>query len=164
MRLKPRPLAAAAVDRHIAIVALRIVRADLRDHPYRQPRIGALEQSEARHQPIRGDGRQRLDRQHAFGRLRDRGEGRAQAIKGIHHRRRQALARLGQHDAASLALEQGQAEPLLQQLDLIAHRRLRHAELGGGAGEAAMARRRLEGPDRTERRQASHQIIHQLAL
>jgi len=164
MRLQSRPLPVAAVDGDIAIVALRIMRADLRDHPHRQPRVLALEQSQARHQPVRGDGRQRLDREHAFSRLRDRSEGRAQAVERFHHRRCQAFAGFGRDDTPSLTLEQRQTEALLQQLDLVAHRGLRHAEFDGGAGEAAMARRRLEGADRTERRQADRQITHQLTL
>src|SRR5690606_10339425 len=42
-----------------------------------------------------------------------------------------------------------------QHLDLVADRGLGHAQLGPSSGEAAVARRRLEGADGRERRQGS---------
>ena len=52
-------------------------------------------------------------------------------------------------------MEQGQAELLLERLDLMAHCALGHRELVGGAGEAKVAGRRLKGAQRIERRQAT---------
>ena len=65
--------------------------------------------------------------------------------------RREALAGLGQDDLARAAQEQRRAEPLLEQLDLVAHRRLGHAELLGGAGKAQAAGDGFEDADGGER-------------
>ena len=54
--------------------------------------------------------------------------------------------------AAPEAVEQGAAEPLLQRLDLVADRRLRHVQRVGRAREAQVARRRLEDHQRVQRR------------
>ena len=53
-------------------------------------------------------------------------------------------ARLCGEGALAHALEQGQPEALLHLADLHAHRGLGEVELGGGAGEAPVARHRLE--------------------
>ena len=57
----------------------------------------------------------------------------------------QALARLGRRDAAGGAGQQPQAKPRLQPAQGLAQRRLRDAELRGGAGEAALPRDGEEG-------------------
>ncbi|GAB9170963.1 hypothetical protein BDS110ZK17_58360 [Bradyrhizobium diazoefficiens] len=59
----------------------------------------------------------------------------------------QALAGFRRCDAAGGAGEQPQAEPLLQRAHGVAERGLRHAELGGRAGEAALAGDREEGEE-----------------
>ena len=82
------------------------------------------------------------------------GEGRAQGVEGLAHRYRETLAGLGQAHLARHAQEQRRADPLLEQLDLIADRRLGHAQLLAGTGEAAEPGRGLEGADGRERRQA----------
>jgi len=55
-----------------------------------------------------------------------------------------------------LPCEQSLAQAVLQELDLIAHRGLRHPELGGGAGKTLVARRRLERPDGGQRRKLEY--------
>ncbi len=57
----------------------------------------------------------------------------------------QALTRDGRRDAACGARQEAQLETRLELLDGVAERRLRHAELGGGLGEAALARHDQEG-------------------
>jgi hypothetical protein len=53
-------------------------------------------------------------------------------------------ASVGRH-AARGAGQQAHAEPRLEPADRVAERRLRHAHLGGGAREAALARDEDEG-------------------
>ena len=57
------------------------------------------------------------------------------------------LARLGEPDTPSFAMQQLDAMPLLQGLDLDRQRRLRQPEHLGCPRKAAFARHRIEGPD-----------------
>ena len=57
----------------------------------------------------------------------------------------QAFARFRRRDATGGAGQQPQAKPLFETSDGVAQRRLRHAELRGGPGEAALPRDREEG-------------------
>jgi hypothetical protein len=95
----------------------------------------------------------RGDRQHALRRPAHGGESGLPPLEGFAHLGCQALAHLRQHDLFRLAQEQGHADPVLQQLHLIADGGLGHAQLGGGLGKALMARGGLEGTDGGERRQ-----------
>ena len=61
------------------------------------------------------------------------------------------FAARGQLDMACLALEQGKSEPGFEQFDLIAHRRLGHAEGFTGAGEIAQTGRGFEDADGVDR-------------
>ena len=72
-------------------------------------------------------------------------------VEGLAEHRQQGLAFVGQRQPARQAAEQGQAEPFLQRLHLMAQRRRRDAKLDRGPGEAQMARRRLEGAKAVER-------------
>ena len=80
-------------------------------------------------------------------------EGGAELPERLAHGRRDAPPGIAQRDAARAAQEQGPADALLQELDLIAHRRLRHPELFCGARKAQMAGGGLEAADRGERRE-----------
>ena len=62
----------------------------------------------------------------------------------------ETFARLGRRDAARGARQEADAEAGLEAADCLAERRLRHAELRGGAGEAAFARHREEGDEIVE--------------
>ena len=62
-------------------------------------------------------------------------------------------AGVGQLDRAGAAVEQREAELLLQRADLVAERGRRHVQLLGRLGEAQVAGDRLEGAQRIERRQ-----------
>jgi hypothetical protein len=55
---------------------------------------------------------------------------------GLH----EALARLGQRDAAGAARQKSHAETRLKRTDCAAKGRLRHADLSGSAGEASFPR------------------------
>src|SRR5581483_1298676 len=74
------------------------------------------------------------------------------AIEGVPQRGQVLAARLGDDEPLALAIEELDAELQLQGLDLMADGALRHAQLLGGAREALVARGRLEGPERIERR------------
>ena len=106
-----------------------------------------------RHQPFGDQSRRRRDDQHIAG---------AVAVE-LRHRAAHALeagvqpgidqpARIGQLDRAGAAMEQRQAELLLQRADLMAERGGRHMQFVGGFGETQMPRDRLEGAQRIERR------------
>src|SRR4051794_26052821 len=62
---------------------------------------------------------------------------------------------LGDDEPLALAIEQLEAEGLLERLDLVADRPLRDTKLLRRPGEALVARRSLEGLERIERRQTA---------
>ena len=66
-----------------------------------------------------------------------------------------SLTFLGQHQAPVETPEQGQAEAILQGLDLVADRRLGDMQLLGRLGEGEMPGSGLEGAQGVERRQLS---------
>jgi len=55
-------------------------------------------------------------------------------------------------------LKERNAEPLLEHLDLVAHRRLRHAEFGGGDREILVPGRSFENPDGCQWREVAHRV------
>src|SRR5262245_26215407 len=73
------------------------------------------------------------------------------AIEGIAHHREIGAASLGDDEPLVLAIEQLQPELGLERLHLMADRALGDAELLGGAREALVAGRGLEGLERIER-------------
>lgn len=62
---------------------------------------------------------------------------------------RNALAGLGQQGALWRAVEQADAEPILQALDLTAQRRLSQVQLGGGPAEVQVLGHDGEVPDQS---------------
>src|SRR5262245_14612451 len=74
-------------------------------------------------------------------------------VEGIANRRVIEMAGLRQERAPGVAVEQLETEHLLQDPNLVAHRRAGDAELVGRHAEAAEPRRRLESGQRAERRQ-----------
>ncbi|MFK4648866.1 hypothetical protein ABIF96_007440 [Bradyrhizobium ottawaense] len=91
---------------------------------------------------MRGKGRG--DRQrHGLGALAaplDLDEAVLDAAKAFEHAAIELLAFLGEHRAARLAVEQANAEMLLELSEHPAYRRLRDVEFGGSRREAAIAR------------------------
>ena len=69
----------------------------------------------------------------------------ADAAEGVFKHRQQRQPFVGERQAARQAAEQRHAESLLQALHVLAHCGLRHVQLVGGAGEAQLAGRGLEG-------------------
>lgn len=65
-------------------------------------------------------------------------EGLGDTVKGLAQHRQQRLALAGEHQATGQALEQDDVELYLQALDLMADRRLGHAQLDGRPGKAQM--------------------------
>ena len=70
--------------------------------------------------------------------------------------RRDPRAGLGKGNATLLTVEQRHAQPFLEQLHLIAHRRLGHPQLFGRTGEIAVARRSLEHAYGSKRGKITH--------
>ena len=82
--------------------------------------------------------------------LAERGQLRLDLFQARPGGAQQPLARLRRRDAARGAGQQPQPKPLFQAADGLAQRRLRHAELGRGPGEAALPRHGEEGHDVVE--------------
>jgi len=108
--------------------------------------MSLAEAGQPRQQPADGEGTDRADRQNlAKPPALELIEQAADAVERLLQRRQQRPTLVGQGKAARQAVEQAGAQPLLQQLDLMADGGLGHAQLDGGAGETEMPRRRLEG-------------------
>jgi hypothetical protein len=154
VHLEARPGSLAGVDGRIDVLAGEVGQAIVHDQPHRDLGLGELEGAEPRRQPVGGERVERADGEDTAGLLLDRSERVAQHVECLADRDRQALARAGQLDPAGQPQEQGRADPLLEELDLVADRGPGGAQLLGGPGEAPEPGRRLEGADRGERRQA----------
>ena len=72
----------------------------------------------------------------------------------------QDAALLGQHQRAMPALEQGNAQVLLQRPDLPADGRLGDEQLLGRLGEGEVACRRLEALDQVQRGEIEASLLH----
>ncbi|MNQ14014.1 hypothetical protein D3C85_269470 [compost metagenome] len=124
-------------------------------------RVRAVEAEQAGEQP---ELRHRVGAQHADAVAlvggADARRGALQPLQGDTDLGVEGRARRGQADAARLALEQGDAEAVLEGADLLAHRALGQVQLGGGAGEAAVATHRLEGDQGFQRRQMAGVAAH----
>jgi hypothetical protein len=66
-------------------------------------------------------------------------------------------------NATHQPLEQRQLEPVFQRTNLLAHRALRHAQLGGSLGKAAIAQHRLKMNQAFQRWQVLQIAAHMLA-
>ena len=112
-------------------------------------RMRLQEIAKPRHQPAGGEGDRQAERQYAAVTARlDLLHRLRQSIEAVADARPQGLAGIGQEKAAGEAAEQRLAQLILQELHLMADRGLGDAELGGGAREAQMAGRGLEGAER----------------
>ena len=123
----------ADLDRDVRIVA-------------RQPRDGGIEHAVGG--VLAGADAHRAGRRVA--QAADRRQRVGDAFEMRADRPHQPIARFGRRDAAGRARQQAQAEPLLQAAHGLAERRLRHAELRRGAGEALLARDGEEGVEVVE--------------
>jgi hypothetical protein len=153
------PLARPAADRDVERIAREILLARGHLEPGRQFGVRHLQGSETRNQPGRREGGRGGDRQAAAERVSQFAECVAHRREGAGHGRLDQAARFRQPHLPWLANEQADAQALLEQFDLIANSRLRHAQLLRGTGEALMPGRRLVGAHGTERRQlAAHPL------
>jgi hypothetical protein len=114
-------------------------------------RMGLAEGRQARQQPADREGADHPDAEHLHHPAgREPLEHVAHAVEAVAHRRQQGQALVGQGQAARQTAEQAGAQPLLQALDLMADRRLGHAQLDGRPGEGQVPGRGLEGPQGVE--------------
>ncbi len=109
------------------------------------------EASQAWNEPVGCEGRECGDRQNRLDHLLNACECIPQCLEGLRHGRSELPPFRRQRYLTGQADEQRRSDPILQDLDLIAHGGLRHAELLGSAGKALMASRRLEDSDGTHR-------------
>jgi hypothetical protein len=96
------------------------------------------------------------DRQDAFILADQPFEGIGDPVESVGQQRRDAAAGVRQGNALPGTVKELQPEPLFQQLDLIAHRRLRHSQFGGGEREILVPRGGFENPDGGKRREVAH--------
>ncbi|KAG1249465.1 hypothetical protein G6F65_019118 [Rhizopus arrhizus] len=112
----------------------------------------SLECGQPWQQPAGGEGADHAQRQHltrgSAGVARDAGRD-ALARFVEHGIQRRPL--IGQCDATRQAMEQPDAEPILQATDLMAQRRLADAQLQCGTGEVLVAGGGFEGAQRVQR-------------
>src|SRR3954451_23164885 len=107
-------------------------------------------------QPLGGEIRRGADGEHARAlALHDARGAERDPVEGVAQHGEIIAPGLGDDEPLALAIEQLEAERLLERLDLVAHRPWRDAKLVRRPGEALMARRSLEGLERIERREAA---------
>ncbi|KMU67290.1 Type IV fimbrial assembly, ATPase PilB [Stenotrophomonas maltophilia] len=115
-------------------------------------RVCRLECSQPRQQPAGGEGADHAQRQYLAGRsagvARDAGR---DALERFVEYRIQRRALVGQRHAARQAMEQADAEPVLQPPDLVAQRGLADAQLERGTGEVLVAGGGFESAQRVQR-------------
>ncbi|MNH10471.1 hypothetical protein D3C79_699520 [compost metagenome] len=110
-------------------------------------RVQGLELGQARQQPANGKGAHRTHGQHlAVVAAVEAVEGLGDAVEAFAQHRQQGLAFAGEHQPAWQALEQGDLELGFEAFDLMADRRLGHAQLDGRAGKTKVPGRSLERP------------------
>ena len=133
---------------HQAVVLLGLAQRGHAAGGDRQVDIGvaSVKAAQARRQPARGEGLRHIDRDalaraevaDLLDRILNRGESAVQALG-------QNAARRRQQQPLVVAHKHRLAEPVLQPLDLPAHRALRHMQHLAGTGKTAAAHRRVEG-------------------
>jgi len=115
-------------------------------------RVLVQEGSKARQQPFVGQCRRRPDGQHRHRPVAaDGAGGLGYALDLVGDGGEIAFAGFRQHHAAAHLGQQAHPELDLKRLDLLGDRRRRHAELLGGARDAAGARGGMENPNRLDR-------------
>ncbi|KTT89921.1 hypothetical protein NS44R_14935, partial [Mammaliicoccus sciuri] len=83
----------------------------------------------------------------------------ADPVERVRQHRQQRQPLVGEHQPARQAAEQARAEQILQLLDLMADRGLRHAQLHPRAGEAQQPRRGLEGAQSVQWEVPAHGVM-----
>jgi hypothetical protein len=155
------PGARQVTHRDVDALALQVEHAVVGGDAHIDLGAGAAELAQARDQPQRAErhgGGQRDPlpvgaRREAVDRVLDL------AQRGV-HRSIQAVAFVGEDEAAALAHEQPHPQTLFQRLDLAAHRGLREVQLVGGAGEIQVPRGRLEALQQVQRRHGAGLLRH----
>jgi hypothetical protein len=133
----------------------------LRDQPHLHVRVGTAKRGEARQEPEVRKRQRRTDgdgsRQPVLAQFLD---GLGDAVKTHGDRRRQHLPGAGQFDMAVRALEELAVQVSFQKAYLAADGGLRDPQFAGRKGEAAKPRRRLEGGERGDGRNAASERGH----
>ena len=147
------PGAGAELYRRVDVVALEIDGPSTGRDMYGNVRMQGLKSAQARHQPTDREGRGDMDVQFRRDLVARQGPaGQVDLAEGVAQLLGQALTLEGQAPRAAFDLEQADAEPVLQVLDLMADRRGRHAQLVRRPRQGAEAGRDLEGAQRVEGR------------
>jgi hypothetical protein len=145
-------MAVAESHRHVQAFACQVNPVVVGEQPQVDKRMRRLKVWQALQQPPQCEAghhahAQRLARA-AFPQALDRI---GHAAEGINQRGQQGLGLVSEGQAAWQAPEQHHAQPLLQILHMLADGRRGEMQFLGGAGEAELARRHLEGTQGIER-------------
>ena len=137
----------AVVDGRVELLRLEVERQDARREVDRDARVRLVEGGDARDQPLRAEGRQDGEVQHAA--LAARGlqleHDRLQPVEQAAQLGAEGLGRGRRPHARMLAPEERDAQALLEGTDLTADRALSAMQLLGGAREALVAQGGVEG-------------------
>ena len=127
-------------------------------------RVARLELADPADKPGRGERGRRIDHEEAAPvALAHGARGFGEQRKPLRERARAGRARFGQLKSAAGSLDEPRADLLLERTHLLGDRGLGHVQFLRGAGERQMARDRLEGAQRVERRQPVEEA-HRLAI
>lgn len=124
--------------------------------PHRDVWMGDLEGADIARQPLPSEGRRGVNEQRVIRVATGCRNRLLQHLEGFRHLRRQPLAHFRQRDLPRPPQEQRFADVLLDHLDLVADRRLGHAQFRAGPGEAAEPGGGLEDPQRIQRELLRH--------
>ena len=156
MAAEARPVAPPDPDRGVEFAGREIDQPVVGGEADGEIGMADLEAAEPRREPGRRHGLGRAERQHRLILGDEAGKGVLQRLEGIGDQRRDPAPGLGQLHPPLHPREQGRAEPLLEDADLVGDRRLGHPQFARGLGEILMARGRLEDADGAERGQSGH--------
>ncbi len=154
--LQARIAPGAVADGEVHLAAGEVDQLQAGRQPHVDLRMGGLEASQARHQPLGGEGGGGRDGEAASvlgGGQQRRGLG--QAVERFSQGGKRGLGRVGEQEALGGALEQRSPDIVLQVLDLLADGARRHRQFVGGAAEIHMPRGGLEGAQGVQGREPS---------
>ncbi|MCY1412858.1 hypothetical protein D9M71_282760 [compost metagenome] len=147
-----RPVADAIGDEQVDVAVAHVVRHPRRHQAQFHPRMGALELADLVAQPVGGEPGRATDAQPP-GNLLGIGE----TPRLVEDRQRtlglagEAFSLVGEHDATPGAFGKGDAEAVLQRMQLVAHRTAGQAQLAGGLGQTAQPGDGIEHAQRGHR-------------
>ena len=154
--VQPGPVAVAVPHRQIDLLACKVDMMHGGGNPQVDVGMRLGKPPQPMHQPLGGKVRGGADRQGARALALDQALGSDRdPVERVADDDQIVATRFGDHQPLALAIEQLDAELLLQRLHLMADGALRHAQFLGGARKTLVAGRRLEGLQGIQSRQTA---------